>query len=137
MGKQRAKQLEKFVFKGGLVIVANDRSQLDACLNDVTTVVLVLYGPHAREVHDFVSTTRADNSCKWDSWQREVLIGDEANITADEKQAWFSNSSDRYAVLRNRGPGSPKQVVRTGPIAQLLPPDCLKIRRVFLTQPPL
>src|SRR5712691_1074340 len=119
------------------MVVGNDRTRLDISLPDVTTVLLLLRGAEngskAREVHDFIETTRAKQSRHYDPWQHQILVTDDGNVTAAEKQDWFNDASDCYAVLRSRSPGSPGQAVWRGPITDLLfsegDPDYVQIRR--------
>ena len=126
------------------MIIGNNRKQLDAWLADETTVLLLLCGAEngskAREVRDFIQRTRADNSRHYDFFQHEVLVTDDGKVTAPEKQQWFENASDCYAILRNRTPNKPKVVVKRGPITDILftdgnqDPDYVQIRIAFLTQ---
>jgi len=114
--------------KGGIVIIGNDRTQLDAWLEDPNTVLLLLReaenGPKARVVHDFIERTRASGERNYDVDWHEVLITDTSNVTPDERKRWFGDpvSSD-YAALKNPGPNTQKSVVRRGPITDLLFPQ--------------
>jgi len=73
-------------------------------------------GSPAQGVHDYFVA----NLTEWDQWDRTFLITDLAPLTPEEKQTWFEdNTSNYYAVLRNRDQNSLKQRVAHGRITDL------------------
>ena len=76
--------------------VRDDRTRMDAVLNDVTKSVLLLLGDlesDAKAIHDRAVETVSE------TWRRTFLITNRAVLTMDERHQWFLDAAERYAVV--------------------------------------
>ncbi len=106
--------------------IMNDRTELNAALNDAANVFMLLFGQAGSKAEQICAMAETSVT---EGWRQTVLIQDTTVLTPEEKTQWFSGPDTYTTVSKSRA------TVDKGPLTNLCfasgNPEPRKIKNAF------